>query len=394
LAGEISYNTVVMPKREHFWERDYYGLTFEQDPRPRCTLILGDGFTQGFLESQGLRNKIRMSINDHFPPPENVMYLPVENDCFEKSYLWDLKKWPRLYSLWEESHKLAGRDFYSSLPKSDVNRDKRKGQLSYDTGSVGFELRCYLWHLFRAHHIELMSHINSFDLNKWEWIKPFSMLMSEFALGVASFNYDLLIEFILHEVYRAQIIPHDLGVEGDFLRRPINSIALYKMHGSIAYYLNTGMSHMIRPRANPWLEGSIYNSNSIGNAYLDINTEMRTFPEFPDMVPPGHYGEDKLNPQSAVLPLSKCHINASKLVVFCGLSAAEPDTDEVRELIGAIPSDAVVIQVGLNCDRGNPLAQLLSARGLNSTFLLPEELRIFSEVIGNQIPLYRDWSKF
>lgn len=394
MAIECYFNNVNVTKKTHFWEESYFGLTFEQDPRPKCSLILGDGFTQGFLASQGLKDKIRLSINCHFPPPDELMYVPVKGDRFEKSEIWNRDKWPNLYNFWESSNRPNGRLFYSSLPKNYINPHIDIEKLTYDTSSLGFELRCYLWHFFRSQHYEFMSHIGGFDLNRWEWLKPFKLFLSEFALGVSSFNYDVLAEFLLEHYFQALTIAHDVGTEADYLRRPSDSIAFYKLHGSISYYIDTGMNLFGGYNANPWLTGVNFSYNSIGNVNLGINYKMESFPEFPDIVPPGHYGEDKLNPRSAVLSLSKSHIEVSQLIVFCGLSAEEPDTDEIRGLIDKISTDTLIIHVGLECDRQNKLAQLLLARGLKSTFLLPEELSSIGEIIGKEIPLYRDWSKF
>ena len=393
MAIECYFNNVGVPKKAHFWEEIYFGLTFEQDPRPRCSLILGDGFTQSFLASQGLKDKIRLSLDCHFPPPDELMYVPVKEDRFEKSEIFDRNKWPNLYNFWEASNKLSGRSFYMSLPENRINPHIEMEKLTYNTSSLGFELRCYLWHFFRSQHYEFMSHKGSFDLNKWEWLEPFKIFLSEFALGISSFNYDLLVEFLLEYYFRSLVIPHDLGKEDEYLRRPSDSIALYKLHGSISYYIETGMNVIGGYNANPWLTGVNFSYNSIGNVNLGINYKMDSFPEFPDIVPPGHYGDDKLNPRSTVLSLSKCHIEASRLIVFCGLSAEEPDTDEIKGLVDKISMDALVIHVGLECDRQNKLAQLLLARGLKSTFLLPSDLSSISEVIGKEIPLYRNWSK-
>ncbi|RYY73613.1 MAG: hypothetical protein EOO52_16495 [Gammaproteobacteria bacterium] len=396
MTFDISFNNVSIPKRKPFWEESYFGLTFERDPRPRCSLILGDGFTQGFLASQGIKDRILLSVDNHFPPPENTMYIPVRDDVFEKSKLWDAKKWPNLYSFWESIGKLNGRDFYLALHKAEINPHKNIGKLSYDTGSIGFELRCYLWHLFRSKNYEMKELLqnNGVNLQSWEWFKPFKILLSEFALGVATFNYDLIVEDILHQVFFKNVIFHDLSSEDEFSRRPADSIALYKIHGSISYYINTGMSSIIQlgPKSNPWLVNAKYHFNTIGNANLDVDPRVESFPEFPDIVPPGHLGDDKLNPQSVVLPLSKCHIKASCLVIICGLSAEEPDTDEVRGLVEEINLDAVVIHVGLESDRNNKLAKMLMDRGIESTFFLPDQLKKIGDIVGEKIPLHRAWS--
>ena len=391
---EYVWNTVGAQQSKPFWEENYFGLTFEQDPRPRCSLIIGDGFSQSFLGSQGLRGDVSWSINDHFPPPSSVLYVPVEGDRFGSSPLWDSEKWPRLYSLWEGADKIGGRDFYLSLYSEDINPHRAINRLTYNPSSVAFELRCYLWHLFRAHHYQLFSptRIRNFNFNDWEWLKPFMMMMSEFALGISSFNYDLIVENFLKGIFNSLVVHHDLRPEDVYLRRPVDSIALYKLHGSISYYLNTGMSRLMGRDANPWMEDIHIGMNQIVNSSLELNPKMEVFPEFPDIVPPGHYGEDKISPLSTVLSLSKSHIALSKVIIFCGLSADEPDTDEVRELVSEIKSDTVVIQVGLSGDEDNSLSKILMDRGLEHTFLLPDQLNTLADVISTKVTLHRDWS--
>ena len=394
MSIEYVWNKVGVQQPIPFWEESYFGLTFERDPRPRCSFIIGDGFSQGFLGSQGLRGDIRWSINDHFPPTDSLMYLPVENDQFESSPLWDPQKWPRLYAHWEGANRIGGRDFYRALYSGDINPHRAINRLTYDPASIAFELRCYLWHLFRAHHFQLFSssRLSSFDLNKWEWFKPFKMMMSEFALGIVSFNYDLIAENFLKNVFNCLVVHHELRPEDVYLRRPVDSIAMFKMHGSISYYLNTGMPMLMGHDANPWMSDIHVGMNEIVSANLTLDPGMKVFPEFPDMVPPGHFGDDKISQLSTVLPLSKSFISSSKVIIICGLSAEEPDTDEVRELVNEIKSDAVVIHVGLIEDADNNLAKILKDRDLQYTFLLPEQLNTLEDVVNNKIKLQRVWS--
>ena len=391
MPNEYVYNTVVRSEPQQGKKIPPLYLTIERDPRPRCSMILGDGFSQSFLMAQNLQNEIRWSLQNHFPPPESVMYAPVIGDQFQLSPLWDRPKWPHLYDHWERSGQLQGRDFYLSLPKEIINPHRSIDRLTYDTASIAFELRCYLWHLFRSHHYVLDSETcrSKIDLGRWEWTRLLMLFLSEFALGVITFNYDLVTEMVLMRGFNLLICHYELR---DFKQRPANSIAMYKLHGSISYYVNTGMRVFSGKDPNPWLRDNYFGMNEVSRPKLTLDVDMKEFPEFPDLVPPGHYGEDKIAPISHSKSYSKSHINESALVVFCGLSADEPDTAEVKELVDAIDPTATVIQVGLDCDRDNPLSRLLSSRGTRRHFLLPSELANSLDLIKDNFRLYNDWS--
>jgi len=370
-------NTVTRPPQKNYWDERYYGLGFSRDPRDRCTLVIGDGFTRSFLNSQSIPNIYSCSIEGHFREKENLLYVPVEGDRFEKGVLWEQNKWPRLFELWSDFGVDDPREFYDSIAKAYINPDKSIGAITYSTASVGFELRCYLWHLFRSQHYYLFREGVKYNVSNWEWYEPLRILMSEYALGVANFNYDLIAEHIIGGLNHAvNIVAHELGGVDRYKHRPCDSIALYKLHGAISYYYETGQGSC----ANPWLVDARYSRNQVVNPHLNIDVDMRNFPEFPDIVPPGHYGADKIVPDSNVSVLCKDHISNSSLVIFCGLSAEEPDTAEVRDLIQQISSESRVIHVGLENDKSGVLAALLQQQKCNYQFMLPEQLKSFSVI--------------
>ena len=128
---------------------------------------------------------------------------------------------------------------------------------------------------------------------------------------------------------------------------------------------------------------------TIANPWFSEVTQAPTrLPQFPDLVPPGHFGGDWIRPAYNVLQMAKHRLRHSRVIVFCGLSGREPDRSEVEGLIGAISDDAVVIQVGLraNGDDENDVARLLATRDLRAAFLDAEEVARLPDAIFEHLP--------
>jgi len=134
-------------------------LTLGEDPRPTCTLVLGDGFSQGFLSACCATDIIRSKISDHFGPRVNADYIPVTRDRFIQHPLWTRDLWPLLVDEWNRTNPSNGRDFYLRLVKEPFNPDRVRGQWSFNTQTIAYELRCYLWHLFRCFEFRLHEHL-------------------------------------------------------------------------------------------------------------------------------------------------------------------------------------------------------------------------------------------
>jgi hypothetical protein len=225
------------------------------------------------------------------------------------------------------------------------------------------------------------------------------LLERDFALSVLTFNYDLLFESIFHRLLGARIIAPVEEPRPPVEQHPRGTIPFMHLHGGINHFL-------VRPRtfarasANPWLSdgaGGVAVANNASNAALTLLREpgflgFNYFPLAPNLVPPGHQGDDICNPFSRSTQLSQDLFGRADLVVFCGLSAAEPDTDEVRQLVNRLRVDALPVQVGLlsNKDDSNDLAQMLArANPGGATFVDAGQLASLKSVIGRRFAIQR-----
>jgi len=102
------------------------------------------------------------------------------------------------------------------------------------------------------------------------------------------------------------------------------------------------------------------------------------------------------DPHSGVAAMSKALAAVADTVIFCGLSASPPDTDEVAGLVNAIHAGALTAQVGIaGRDENNPLAGLLAASTAGrATFLDARELLRLRGHLASRFALTRDaWDK-
>ena len=358
------------------------GLPLVRDPRLRCTLVLGDGFTQGFLR-QSFANVIPSALDNHFPPPADVSYLPTENDGFDLGELWCEEKWPQLFRLYVKLGKPAGREFYQHLAEHERLRPTgMRGAIGYSTTHIGFELRSYLWHFFRAHHFWMTKAAS--DSSAWAWKVVLPWIATHFSLGVVTFNYDLLFELIVQDLLRLGVRSiNPFGTNDEWINTIVNMIPTLKVHGSISHYIKTLLPTSSNP-ANPWLEELTFERTSVADPDFHLDLSMRHFPELPDLIPPGHLGGDWLFANN-VLQMSRHRLHNSSAVVFCGLSAREPDTGEVEALVESIKDDTTIVQVGLRSqdDDTNDLARLLKARNLQVRFLDAADVSCVPDAISH-----------
>src|SRR4029077_12066938 len=125
------------------WVRD--------DTRPACVLVLGDGFTQGFLKHYGLDTVAPSKVEAHFPAAPSKLYLPLPGDVFgpSPSALWDERKWPRLFEAWRAyGHPDDPYGFYQACASERISPNVHEGAWTFSTTTLAYQLRAYLWHFF------------------------------------------------------------------------------------------------------------------------------------------------------------------------------------------------------------------------------------------------------
>lgn len=170
-----------------------------EDTRPTCTLVLGDGFVQDFLQHYGF-GAVHSSCVDHqFPAPAGKLYLPTRGDRFgpDPSAFWDANKWPALFHAWEDFRKPTAREFYEKCVEA-INPTVKQGLWSFDTASLGYQLRAYLWHYFVSFDRSFLGELAKRKANTldWPWARLIALLDTDFRLSIVSFNYDLVVEHL------------------------------------------------------------------------------------------------------------------------------------------------------------------------------------------------------
>jgi hypothetical protein len=374
------------------------------DPRPKCTLVLGDGFTRDFLQSQGLIDVVKSSVPAHFKSWPELRYYVTKGDARftdGDANFWESAKWPRLFAEWARINPGDVSDFYTELAKNGINPDRAARRWSVDSKSVAYELRCYLWHLFRSWDRVIQQRLTAAGhLAPWHWMNVLRLLLAEYRLTVVSFNYDRVFE----AAYMASAsggwtccgILHKLCFESHAFAEtaPANTVHLIKVHGGIDINFLTGQEKIVGPRATPWLDDPftlernvVFGNRPIYNPALDV------MPLIPELVPPGHQGDHLCSPEWAATDLAKAYLAEGDLTIFCGLSAAEPDTQEVKDLVSMISPASFIIQVGREDlgDRGNRLAGILAAHNQTVQFVDAKQLNGVFDHLSKAGLVRNDW---
>lgn len=394
MANEYSYNAVVTNEGGEPEEHVY--RTREQDRRPRCTLVLGNGFTQDFLATYGLRNELPCCVSDLFPASQKTPYIAVERDCFtdHDRKFWDPRKWPLLFDAWSSTPGLSAESFLELLARERVNPDVKAGLWTFRTRTISFELRCYLHHYFRAIWLGITRHRQSenFDVLAWHWCWLLTSLLHHFRLACVTFNYDQLLEQVLYEISEVnqgigrpsilEIVPANrLNMQ------PADVTPIVKVHGGVGFSTGLHMEQIRGYRPNPWLHDDIFERNAASKT-RSMHIRPDRFPTIPDIVPPGHQGDHICNPDSRVRELSQAMVADADVVIVCGLGGGGADEDEVQELLSARSAASRSICIGLraNGDTNKQVAQLLSAHPLTTNLFIDS-----TSEIKNVMPTLRDW---
>ena len=344
------------------------------DPRPRCTLVLGDGFTQGFLHAFDIQGQCPCRVPDLFEQAPKLPYVRVVGDQFnDTAPLGDKTKWPRIAAAREELGGIDPMDFFSRLAAQRLNPDVKNGLWTVDFNSLAFELRCYLWHYFRSIDSIMGKHYaKGLDWSRWPWFELLEFLLSRFRFSCITFNYDRLLEHTLGTISRpwggggqpAHFVEHS---DEALQTMPAHITPIVKVHGSIDHATGKHLTYVHGWTPNPWLTMSRSYGVEVSGLYTE-RYDMLRFPPIPDIVPPGHAGDHLCNPGSRVALLAQALIRDSDVILVCGLSGDGADEPEVTEMFGHIGPATRVAHIGLDRDRQTAVATCLRQKLTASRF--------------------------
>lgn len=334
----------------------------------RCVFFVGNGFSMSFINWAGLERFVDLRCSSLLPPPPNVEYLPSNapgmNDRFQRSRLWTADKWPKLYQYWN--------DFGDALPflnlcsliaeEGPINPDRDKGEWTFSTDSVQFELRCYLWHLFRYYDLVTGKYVAANDISKWVWARGLRSMLASTTLTAVSLNYDCLLELIISKLGVPLNVPSGQTSAFSWENAKLGQY-LIKPHGSIS---SRGVSAAFALGPNPWLRNMMIQGckTFLYSDEMDKEYPPVSCPSLPDLVPPGHNEEHLSFPTRFREHDCIQAMSSADSVVFVGVSGSEPDTAEIARYIDHIPITSRIATVGLRRydDQDNSLARLLKNR--------------------------------
>lgn len=332
----------------------------------RCVLMVGNGFSISLLKETNLWVKI--PIGSLLPPDESVQYLPFLDDRFAERPLWDEIIWPRLWSeyhLWKASGRGSNKpyDFFAHLARTHTKvftHPTSKSIQILDFADITYELRYYLWQMFRYFDKVWCEEAGWRKVNHWSWYNPLKRLAVESNLTIISFNYDCFLDstFYFQSEFRIIDAPGRLlyhpkrCCELLGIRQP-RDVVLLKPHGSMMRVPYAGISF----GQNPWLwHMSKFHIKSIAQGRTEYPVRNRCgLP--PGLVPPGHNEKHLIDMDTDVVPAIGQTIRECDAFILCGLSAGEPDTAEVEKYLSNLRSGTPTIHVDLCHD--TPAADLL-----------------------------------
>jgi len=133
---------------------------------------------------------------------------------------------------------------------------------------------------------------------------------------------------------------------------------LLKPHGSISYDRLGGL--ILIGFGNTWLDPSAHMTLRCVHGTPLIGWPLDNMPILlPDLVPPGHSELHLLDTVTDVVPAINQSIRECDALILCGLSAREPDTEEVKRYLSNLEIGTPVVHVDKN--RNNPAGLLLKA---------------------------------
>ena len=338
--------------------------------RPQLVLMIGNGFSVDLVYHLGIRD--RVITNPLIPQPETTLYTPIESDDpFPEQPLWNRNLFPELWAEWER--KPPDKDFSwlceHLASRGPINFSTEPRTYSFFCREAGYQLRAYLWNLFRVQDNIHWAALTSKTYHGWAWGKVLAQLVSFYRVTVISFNYDVNIERFLEQGLACRVIaPGDRCMEALTTADPF-SVLVLKPHGSIGLYSAADLYL----GGVKWLHFNIaWNCSAFEFAQPVTRFPLDRYPSLPDIVPPGHPGDHLANPQMDVTQAIKWVMERCDAFVLCGLSAARPDTDEVRSYLSSLRPETPAFHIDMN--PSVPAAGLLQKVTTRYKFMRPAEI--------------------
>ncbi len=326
--------------------------------------MIGNGFSQSLVEHLNLSKRIITS--PLLPLPTSIQYLPFENDRYPMQPIWSKNLFPLLWDYYKDFGMRCSTDEiafkimcqrFADEERHCLMTLKNRGEFSIGGGLIfGYQLRAYLFNLFRGYDNILINTVrhNEDIFWQWGWLVVLKSLFKHYEVKIISFNYDCIVENVI------QLLGYVFD-EPMLDYRYDNAISIYKPHGSISH--SSAMGFDLGNKK--WLAESTI-SNCVSSPFVINNYPPSKYPTIPDLVPPGFAGSHLINP---FLDFSKDLgdiISACESLILCGLSAAQPDTFEIKGYLANLEKNTPVIHVGLPEDqdvRKNKASELLKEYG-------------------------------
>lgn len=350
---------------------------------PRTLMIVGDGFSRSFLQAIDIPTRVDTSVLMPLALPV-PLYDPVSGQVRYQN-CWSQEAFPILMTEWSnwigrQRSPRTDSDYHSFLRYAAtnfrVNQTDERHIFSYNTSSLSYQLASYYWNIFCSIDRSIEMHLTQRDHNfsNWPWLRILSLMTTHSILSCISFNYDCTLEKSLSFVgCKTWSTMH--GCRHVLNQAKPRHVPILKPHGSITFNHAPifGFGNSEPWKANFTLDG-------IGIEYPVTPSEYppKEFPSLPEIVPPGHAGLHRVLNSTDIVAGCRQAASQAKIIVLCGLSALEPDTQEFRDMFTNVSKRPLVFHVGLERDRLGPAAGILRQVG-RSNYNFVDATSLWSE---------------
>jgi hypothetical protein len=364
----------------------------------RVCLILGNGFSIGLTRGAGVYDITEPG--PIFPPPPYLDHLPGKS-ASTPTQLWTAASFPLLWEHWPTHASSADPTFHGFCRKiaalpcrlptelEAVHPGTRRGNpismFPFLLTQPGYELRAYLWYLFRNHHYRLVQFLKPHSTTFHDYFYGptadyLCSLVRDHLVDIISYNYDTHAENLLaRRGVKVDVKPLPTPATVHAVQPTSLSVAIVKPHGSIAFFTAPGL--YLGP--TPWIDPEKTQGNWMWygvsvNPFAVYRFPPDKFPFWPDLIPPGHAHDTLAAPFEATHDAAKAMISRSDCVILHGFAATPPDDIELIQLFDGLPPKRV-IQVDVRADTiSGDIARNWS--GGNYVFVNPTDARELASV--------------